>query len=162
MNGTSKKDAFGDLESIIGESTQEYLEASQAGAVDAQANASRSLSSALARLLQTLLEGQPGWSRWAWVDDIELQTVTVPSQTLLEVWGLAWWADGGGDQWTEPFTATLRIETGSTKLTEYHLCFADAVTGLGGKSPRSRRRHLVRDNPPVWLFRFDSPGTDLR
>lgn len=141
---------------MIATSTHEYLEASQAGAVDAQADALTSLSSALARLLQTLLEGQPGWSRWAWVDDIEFQTATVLSRTLLEVWGLAWWADGGGGQWMEPFTATLRVADGSTKLAEYHVCFADAVTGLGGKSPRSRRRHLVRDNPPAWLFTFES------
>ena len=117
------------------------------------------VSGALARLLCRHLEGEPAWSRWAWVDDVEIESASVTSTKGLEIWGLAIWDDGARAQWVEPFLATLRVAGESQGLAEYRLRFGDTAVGLARKSPRSRQRHLVRDGPPAtWLFTFDSPA----
>jgi hypothetical protein len=113
----------------------------------------RPLLAVLARLLTQHLQGQPSWTRWEWIDGILLESAVCASDADCEIWGLAILAEETKGESVEPFTATLRLSPEGT-LSEYQLRFGDSRRSLGAVPYGARSRHLVRDNPPDWLFTF--------
>ena len=113
----------------------------------------RQLLSGLACVLTQHLEGQSGWSQWSWIDGILPESAATTADMTCEIWGLAIWSTDGPGEWVEPFAACVRLAPDGS-LAEYELTFGDSQRGLGTVPYGARRRHLVRDNPPEWLFTF--------
>ena len=138
----------------MGESARQYSVATSP--VDRDAFL-RQLLSGLACLLTEHLEGQSGWSPWSWIDSVIPESVAVTGDMSCEIWGLAIWATDGRGEWVEPFAACVRLAPDGS-LAQYELKFGDWERGLGTVPYGARRRHLVRDNAPEWLYTFHWRG----
>lgn len=120
-----------------------------------QQEALRWTCSCLARLLGELLEGQDGWSRWYWVDDIIPTAERVLPGDELQVEGMAIWGESGPThQWVEPFSASVQIGENSDSILQYEISFGDAETGLGQIPYGKHRSHIRPSRPGEWMFVF--------
>ena len=146
--------AFTDLKSVVTEAARSYLVASDDD-VEQRTATLHLLCAALGRLLGEHLAATAEWSRWHWVDGVEPETAVIISPTECEIWGVATW-EGDSAQWEEPFVASVRLSGDRLGLAGYTLRFGDAATGLGETSVGARRRQLVRDAAPEWLYTFES------
>ena len=91
----------------------------------------RSVCSGLARLVGRLLEGHEQWNRYQWVDSVLLSLAAVVSdEEVSVVGGMIWGAKGSGQQWVEPFFASVRASE-DENLLGYHIICGDAATGIG-------------------------------
>jgi hypothetical protein len=112
----------------------------------------------LSRFVQGLLANADGWSRYAWVDDIEPCAADRDSSNGLLLTGLLIWAKGtkSGDL-KDPLSASIRLSGSSPTHLIYEIRFGDADRGLGKCAFGSSH-----DFPYVpvenWLFTFVSGG----
>jgi hypothetical protein len=116
----------------------------------------RAVCVVLARFVQDLLANVDGWSRYAWVDDIEPCTADRDSPSGLLLTGLMIWANGPKSAFLiDPLYASIRLSGNSPTKLIYEIRFGNADRGVGKCSFGSSQ-----DYPQVpvenWLFRFVS------
>ena len=119
----------------------------------------RRVCQSLGRLLQDLLRGTEGWSKYDWVDAVLPCAVDRPSSNNLVLSGLLVWLRGAkGGEWKEPLLASLQLPASPSGNLSYELRLGDADRGLGKCAYGA-----PHDFPYVpvgnWLFRFVSPDS---
>jgi hypothetical protein len=118
----------------------------------------RTMCVALSRFVQGLLVSADGWSRYAWVDDIEPCTADRDSSNGLLLTGLLIWAKGTKSQFLiDPLYASIRPISGSPTQLFYEIRFGDADRGLG-KCPFGSSQDYPQVPVENWLFTFVSGG----
>ena len=138
---------------VVAECVQTYLAPDVD--VEVQSRSIRLLWSALSRLLCEHLAGSADWSRWHWIDGVESETVVAASLTELQMSGLAIWSSGASAWWQDPVAVSVHLSPDCRALEGYTLWFGDVTTGLGRTPLGKRRRQLVRDAKPEWLYTFE-------
>ena len=136
-----------------------YVEAVAREDLVEQRQHARVLCQALARLLAQHLETTGEWSRYAWIDDLEDLSITMTSDTSLEVQGYISWDAGRHDhgQWIDPFKAELRW-TSEWARVDYQLAFGDKRNGIGWIGYSLREKARAKADPArvdewLWVFR---------
>jgi hypothetical protein len=113
---------------------------------------------AASRFVQGLLTNAEGWSRYAWVDDIEPCTADRDSSNGLLLTGLLIWANGTKSGFLiDPLYASIRLSGSSPTQLIYEIRFGNADRGLGKCTFGSSQDYpyVPVDN---WLFTFVSVG----
>jgi len=114
----------------------------------------RSVCVVASRLVQGLLTNSDGWSRHAWVDDIEPCTAARDSSNGLLLTGLLIWAnDTKSGFLMDPLYASIRFSESSPTQLIYEIRFGNADRGLGKCSFGTSQDYpyVPVDN---WLFTF--------
>jgi len=113
-----------------------------------------SICSGLARLVGQLLEGHEKWNRYHWVDSVLPTLAAVVSDKEVSVLGyMIWGTKGSGQQWLEPFFASVRASE-DARLLSYHIMCGDAATGLGKLPYTMNAATVKRSDPMDWVFVF--------
>ena len=158
-----------DLQALLAKSVRKYLDALIPGS-DEQDDALLESCTALDWMLNDLLDGADGWSRWLWIDGLEAETVNIDGPDQLQIEGWGWWLENGsGAGSIEPFFALVRTSASGNAVVSYTIKFADAERGLVKAHPDPRqtgekRKHLKpwmfpkkRKRPEKWMFEFRGP-----
>jgi len=111
---------------------------------------------ALGRMFQELVAGMPSWSRYWWIDDALPEFVIQVNDRTVELTGIFIPGDDRGNQWIQPFHASLRVDPSARRIIAFHVSLADDEVPIdtvswGGKRPK--------DWPNVrrWAYTMDGP-----
>lgn len=114
------------------------------------------LADALGRLFQRLLADEKGWSRFAWIDDAQPESMTRVDGSTVSLAGLATIVDG--KRWSsQPFQAVLRLDPSRSRLDAFRLFLGDARSEMHAV-PYGAKRPNNWPNVPDWIFTFDRAG----
>jgi len=116
----------------------------------------RTVCVVLSRFIQGLLANADGWSRFAWIDDIEPCTANRDSSNSLLLAGLLIWAKGKKSEFLiDPLYASIRFSSSSSAQLIYEIRVGNADRGLG-KCPFGSAQDYPHVSVENWLFTFVS------
>lgn len=111
------------------------------------------LCSAVAALIELLLDGDNRWPPGWWVDDIDMCAIERDDPVSVDLSGLAITGDDRRHQWIEPVRMRVALASSGVELAGYEVFVGDAATGLG-TVPVGERRPKAWPDVGAWLFTF--------
>jgi len=78
--------------------------------------------------------------------------IEVISENELIVRGTAYWVDGTGSYWIEPFFGRVQVSAEADSIVSYELRFGNAARGLGTTPYGKHVRYVDWFKPTQWLF----------
>jgi hypothetical protein len=94
---------------------------------------------ALGRMFRELLADMPSWSPYWWIDDALPERVIRVDDITVELAGIFVPGDDRGNQWVQPFRATLSIDASGCRVAAYHISLADEVVAIDAVSWGAKR-----------------------
>ena len=110
----------------------------------------------LGRMFHELVADVPSWSRYWWIDDALPELVTKVDDRTVELAGIFIPGDDRGEQWVQPFEATLSIDSSTRRIIAYRISLADDEVAIDAVSWGAKRpKHW----PDVrrWAYTFEWP-----
>jgi hypothetical protein len=142
-----------DLETKLAGCISSYLAVCGLGE-EASQEQLRWVASAMGWLVARLLEDNPTWGPYWWVDAISPGRADVVAPRHLHLDGLLIWVGTGKGTWWEPFSGSAQISETGDRVLSYQLMFGDAAWGLGKVAYGKHPRGWNWSRPEKWLFTF--------